>query len=161
MSWCEKTNKKHAARQPAAPPPTKHKILARFIMDPLSPVPSRMSLQQQHRITQQQRYTALLQHDRESEGRCGLCGVQTHRMCYRDSGVGSILCKEPLDVEGEVRRGRCVLSIVSAFSIILSVISSGILTSTGVCCATPCRMETSRFTAVAVVFRDVFLILWL
>ena len=57
----------------------------------------------------QQSCTARLQQDRESEGRCGLCGVQTHRLCYADAGGGSMLCKEPLDVEGEVRRGRCLL----------------------------------------------------
>ncbi|KAL7504020.1 hypothetical protein ACHAXN_002572 [Cyclotella atomus] len=72
-------------------------------MEHPSPVRSRS------RPSLQQQYTARLQQDRESEGRCGICGVQTHRFCYHDAGNGSVLCKEPLDVEGEVRRGRCLL----------------------------------------------------
>eukprot|EP00804_Cyclotella_cryptica_P027745 CCRYP_009182-RA/>CCRYP_009182-RA protein AED:0.30 eAED:0.30 QI:0/-1/0/1/-1/1/1/0/376 len=58
---------------------------------------------------QEQYYATLLQQDRESEGRCGLCGVQTHRLCFRENAGHMILCKEPLDVEHEVRRGRCLL----------------------------------------------------
>ena len=69
-----------------------------------SPVSSRPSLQLQH-----QAYTTRLQRDRESEGRCGICGVQTHRLYYRNTGSGSVLCKDPLDIEGEVHRGRCLL----------------------------------------------------
>ena len=47
-----------------------------------------------------------LKRDREREGRCSECGAQTHELRV-DPRTGA-RTKEPLNVEGEVRRGRCV-----------------------------------------------------
>jgi hypothetical protein len=47
-----------------------------------------------------------LKRDREREGRCSECGAQTHELKV-DPRTGA-RTKEPLNVEGEVRRGRCV-----------------------------------------------------
>ena len=45
-----------------------------------------------------------LKRDREREGRCSECGAQTHELRV-DQRTGA-RTKEPLNVEGEVRRGR-------------------------------------------------------
>ena len=45
-----------------------------------------------------------LKRDREREGRCSECGAQTHELRV-DPRTGA-RTKEPLNVEGEVRRGR-------------------------------------------------------
>ena len=47
-----------------------------------------------------------LKRDREREGRCSECGEQTHELRV-DPRTGA-RTKEPLNVEGEVRRGRYV-----------------------------------------------------
>lgn len=93
-------------------------------------------------------YSQLLQADRESEGRCGLCGVQTHRMCYRDTVMGNMLCKEPLDVEGEVHRGRCLLCHPLPASVVaqmpdmdcMTANSSVSAASSGLCYMSPQRI---------------------
>ncbi|EED95727.1 predicted protein [Thalassiosira pseudonana CCMP1335] len=48
-----------------------------------------------------------LRRDREREGRCADCGAQTHDLVYNPE-TGSMR-KEPLNVENEVHRGRCLL----------------------------------------------------
>jgi len=48
-----------------------------------------------------------LRRDREREGRCADCGAQTHEERY-EPGTGSSR-KVPLNIEGEVHRGRCLL----------------------------------------------------
>lgn len=48
-----------------------------------------------------------LRRDREREGRCSECGAQTHEMRFNPD-TGSVV-KEPLSVEREVHRGRCLL----------------------------------------------------
>ncbi|KAL3827520.1 hypothetical protein ACHAXA_002017 [Cyclostephanos tholiformis] len=51
--------------------------------------------------------TLQLRLDRESEGRCGDCGAQTHEVHFDPSGAGRTI-KTPLTVPGEVHRGRCL-----------------------------------------------------
>ena len=51
--------------------------------------------------------TLQLRLDRESEGRCGDCGAQTHEIQFDPSGPGRTI-KTPLTVPGEVHRGRCL-----------------------------------------------------
>ncbi len=51
--------------------------------------------------------TLQLRLDRESEGRCGDCGAQTHEIQFDPSGPGRTI-KTPLTVQGEVHRGRCL-----------------------------------------------------
>jgi len=48
-----------------------------------------------------------LRRDREREGRCADCGAQTHEVQY-DRETGSTR-KVPLNIDGEVHRGRCLL----------------------------------------------------
>lgn len=48
-----------------------------------------------------------LKRDREREGRCSECGAQTHE--FRTDPISGQRVKEPLSVEGEVHRGRCLL----------------------------------------------------
>ena len=48
-----------------------------------------------------------LKRDREREGRCAECGAQTHEV--RTDPMTGIRSKEPLTVQDEVRRGRCLL----------------------------------------------------
>ncbi|KAL7451650.1 hypothetical protein ACHAWC_003481 [Mediolabrus comicus] len=43
--------------------------------------------------------------DREREGRCPDCGLETHIMVRRDDGN---FVREPLNIEGEVHNGRCL-----------------------------------------------------
>ena len=47
-----------------------------------------------------------LKRDREREGRFAECGAQTHEL--KTDPVTGARSKEPLNVEGEVRRGRCL-----------------------------------------------------
>lgn len=48
-----------------------------------------------------------LRRDREREGRCADCGAQTHEIRYDpETGLDR---KIPLNIEGEVHRGRCLL----------------------------------------------------
>lgn len=48
-----------------------------------------------------------LRRDREREGRCADCGAQTHDIRYEPETGSSR--KVPLNIEGEVHRGRCLL----------------------------------------------------
>ncbi|EJK76614.1 hypothetical protein THAOC_01613, partial [Thalassiosira oceanica] len=48
-----------------------------------------------------------LRRDREREGRCADCGMQTHEL-VRNRHTGDIR-KIPLSIEEEVHRGRCLL----------------------------------------------------
>jgi hypothetical protein len=54
-----------------------------------------------------------IRRDREREGRCADCGMQTHSFRNDDNGDNTAgsgrAVKVPLNVEGEVRRGRCLL----------------------------------------------------
>jgi len=50
------------------------------------------------------RPTPALQAQREQDGRCGECGLQTHEMKVQDG----LLLKTPLTIEHEVHRGRCL-----------------------------------------------------
>jgi hypothetical protein len=47
-----------------------------------------------------------LERDRERDGRCGACGMQTHRL--RMDPCHGITLKVPLTIESEVYRGRCL-----------------------------------------------------
>lgn len=60
-----------------------------------------------------------LKRDREREGRCSECGAQTHELRV-DPRTGA-RTKEPLNVEGEVRRGRYV-TFLAYFYICLRVL---------------------------------------
>ena len=63
-----------------------------------------------------------LKRDREREGRCSECGAQTHELRV-DPRTGA-RTKEPLNVEGEVRRGRCVRDwefLVHALIVIMNI----------------------------------------
>ena len=51
--------------------------------------------------------TSALKRDREREGRCGECGIQTHGIRIDPSHV--LPLKVPLTIENEVYRGRCLL----------------------------------------------------
>jgi hypothetical protein len=46
--------------------------------------------------------------ERESDGRCADCGVQTHEVKHDPSGKKYLITKVPLTVPGEVHRGRCL-----------------------------------------------------
>jgi len=50
---------------------------------------------------------SLLRRDREKDGRCGYCGLQTHQVCY-DASTG-MQTRVALSVPNEVHRGRCLL----------------------------------------------------
>jgi hypothetical protein len=47
----------------------------------------------------------MIRMDREREGRCPDCGLETHTMVRRNDGS---FAREPLNIEGEVLNGRCL-----------------------------------------------------
>jgi len=49
--------------------------------------------------------TKVIQRDREREGRCHQCGLETHKLINTSFGVEL----QPLTIEGEVLNGRCLL----------------------------------------------------
>jgi len=59
--------------------------------------------------TSQQTVESSIRRDRERDGRCGDCGLQTHEFRF-DILAGSYR-KVPLTVDGEVHRGRCLLCL--------------------------------------------------
>mmetsp|Transcript_17708 Transcript_17708/g.42661 ORF Transcript_17708/g.42661 Transcript_17708/m.42661 type:complete len:530 (+) Transcript_17708:86-1675(+) len=68
---------------------------------------SRASRTSSSRLTDRSDDSSSLRRDREREGRCADCGAETHEMRH-DPETGTAR-KVPLNIEGEVHRGRCLL----------------------------------------------------
>lgn len=61
-----------------------------------------------HNSSSRQSDDSGIRRDREREGRCPECGAQTHEVLL-DRHTSSAIRKMPLNIPGEVHRGRCLL----------------------------------------------------
>uniref|UniRef100_A0A7S4WE76 Uncharacterized protein n=1 Tax=Ditylum brightwellii TaxID=49249 RepID=A0A7S4WE76_9STRA len=71
-----------------------------------------MDLAQHHQATSSQSDDNVsLKREREKDGRCADCGIQTHKVVFHgvESSSEVRTTKEPLTIEKEVHRGRCLL----------------------------------------------------
>mmetsp|Transcript_9696 Transcript_9696/g.21866 ORF Transcript_9696/g.21866 Transcript_9696/m.21866 type:complete len:880 (+) Transcript_9696:432-3071(+) len=82
----------------------------------------------QQNVGQKSSPTKVIKQDREREGRCPDCGLDTHRLVMNENGFDM----QPLTIEGEVLNGRCLLCHpLKDGEIMLDMPSAGVIPKKG------------------------------